>query len=408
MERKSTRSPTAYNRRELRQSWSGPGRLHFPAGAVRPPRQAHPAFHAECAAGHVVAIVAQDEADAAGDLFGRSQPPPGKLLPARLDLLLREELALAGSIDPARVNCVDANPVVAQLDGRRAGHVVDGGLRHVVGHCGGDGDHRMRRADDGNRAPFSLFHHLQGAGPHAVKRAPHRHVDRAAKAGHIGSNHELTVAVGRIRNEQIDAAEGARRFGDHLIDRLLVGNIGLEQQRLAPQLFDFGFDLFGMLAMRSVVDGDVGPLPRQLDRRRPPDSQRRPRHQRTASRKFHLTRLLGFLKRSAPARKRLIRFVWTAGAARPYNSGRVAVRLGIDQSGTPALRRMPNSSFKFDKRAFAEGSLADEGNDKAYWLSKTPLERLEALEAIRQTVYGYDPATARVQRVLTIIELKRS
>ncbi|NMB58796.1 MAG: hypothetical protein GYA12_06485 [Chloroflexi bacterium] len=40
----------------------------------------------------------------------------------------------------------------------------------------------------------------------------------------------------------------------------------------------------------------------------------------------------------------------------------------------------------------------------AYWKSRTPEERLEALESLRQTVYGYDPAVTRLQRVLEIIE----
>ena len=43
--------------------------------------------------------------------------------------------------------------------------------------------------------------------------------------------------------------------------------------------------------------------------------------------------------------------------------------------------------------------------DYVYWLKKTPEERFEALEAMRQAKYGYDPATARVERVLTIVPL---
>ncbi len=49
---------------------------------------------------------------------------------------------------------------------------------------------------------------------------------------------------------------------------------------------------------------------------------------------------------------------------------------------------------------------ADEA-DKAYWHSKTPQERLEALELMRQINYGYDPTTERLQRVLEIAELTR-
>lgn len=48
--------------------------------------------------------------------------------------------------------------------------------------------------------------------------------------------------------------------------------------------------------------------------------------------------------------------------------------------------------------------LGKEPSDLEYWLSKTPQERLEALELLRQTMYGYDPATARLQRVLDFTE----
>jgi hypothetical protein len=67
---------------------------------------------------------------------------------------------------------------------------------------------------------------------------------------------------------------------------------------------------------------------------------------------------------------------------------------------------MSGSPFKFDKTAFSIRSLKDEGNDKAFWLSKTPLERLAAGELMRQLNYGYNPITDRVQRIFTIVELK--
>jgi hypothetical protein len=44
------------------------------------------------------------------------------------------------------------------------------------------------------------------------------------------------------------------------------------------------------------------------------------------------------------------------------------------------------------------------GNEKQYWLSKTPAERLIALEQMRRIVYGYDPSTTRHQRVLEITD----
>lgn len=52
------------------------------------------------------------------------------------------------------------------------------------------------------------------------------------------------------------------------------------------------------------------------------------------------------------------------------------------------------------------GTLDDEGDDRANWHARTPEERLEALELMRQILYGYDPATERMQRVLEYGQLK--
>ena len=60
-----------------------------------------------------------------------------------------------------------------------------------------------------------------------------------------------------------------------------------------------------------------------------------------------------------------------------------------------------------DKSAFSAGSPYDEGDEKEYWRAKTPLERLEAIEFMRQVMYGYDPSTARLQRVIEFAELER-
>ena len=62
--------------------------------------------------------------------------------------------------------------------------------------------------------------------------------------------------------------------------------------------------------------------------------------------------------------------------------------------------------LKMDKSAFSVASLHDEPDEVAYWRSKTPSERLEAVELMRQVVYGYTPASAaRLQRVLELAEL---
>lgn len=60
------------------------------------------------------------------------------------------------------------------------------------------------------------------------------------------------------------------------------------------------------------------------------------------------------------------------------------------------------AACKMDKSAFSVVSLYEPSDEKEYWLSKTPQERLEAMELMRQIVYGYDPTTERLQRVLEI------
>jgi hypothetical protein len=61
-------------------------------------------------------------------------------------------------------------------------------------------------------------------------------------------------------------------------------------------------------------------------------------------------------------------------------------------------------ALKIDKKALSVASLLEPSDEKAYWLSRTPSERLQAAELMRQIVYGYDPATTRLQRVLEIAQ----
>jgi hypothetical protein len=66
-------------------------------------------------------------------------------------------------------------------------------------------------------------------------------------------------------------------------------------------------------------------------------------------------------------------------------------------SHTPSLPRLDRTSFSIH-------GLYEKSDEPGYWAKKTPQERLEALEQMRQILYGYDPATARLQRVLTIVQ----
>jgi hypothetical protein len=55
-----------------------------------------------------------------------------------------------------------------------------------------------------------------------------------------------------------------------------------------------------------------------------------------------------------------------------------------------------------DRNAFQVGKLTDVPDERAYWHSRTPEERLEASELMRQVIYGYDPVTVRFQRVFEV------
>jgi len=59
--------------------------------------------------------------------------------------------------------------------------------------------------------------------------------------------------------------------------------------------------------------------------------------------------------------------------------------------------------LRVDRTAFSVVSLSEASeDDRNYWFARTPAERLAAVEIMRQILYGYDPATERLQRVLEI------
>jgi hypothetical protein len=61
-------------------------------------------------------------------------------------------------------------------------------------------------------------------------------------------------------------------------------------------------------------------------------------------------------------------------------------------------------AFRLDRTQFSIGDMHDPPDDVAYWRSRPPAERLAAVEFLRQTTYGYDPTTVRLQRVLEIAQ----
>lgn len=63
---------------------------------------------------------------------------------------------------------------------------------------------------------------------------------------------------------------------------------------------------------------------------------------------------------------------------------------------------------RLDRSVVEVSTLADQADDGAYWATKTPQERMADLELMRQIVYGYDPATERLQRVGEVFDCEVS
>lgn len=58
-----------------------------------------------------------------------------------------------------------------------------------------------------------------------------------------------------------------------------------------------------------------------------------------------------------------------------------------------------------DKKIVKITSLDDIEDEKRYWMSKSPLERIEAIEINRRMIYGQDRVTSRLQRFFETAEL---
>ncbi len=54
------------------------------------------------------------------------------------------------------------------------------------------------------------------------------------------------------------------------------------------------------------------------------------------------------------------------------------------------------------KKIFSVATGFDQSDEKEFWIRKTPLERLEAIELMRQILYNYDPTSERLQRFFTV------
>jgi hypothetical protein len=66
--------------------------------------------------------------------------------------------------------------------------------------------------------------------------------------------------------------------------------------------------------------------------------------------------------------------------------------------------RTPLDTLRLDKTAFTVVGLKEaDAIDRAYWKAQSPRARLQAVEFMRQVMYGYDPLSDRVARVFEVI-----
>ncbi len=67
------------------------------------------------------------------------------------------------------------------------------------------------------------------------------------------------------------------------------------------------------------------------------------------------------------------------------------------------MNRDLTSNLKVDRKAFSVVSLTDDSGEKAYWLARTPQERLKQVEILRRINYGTKSA-AQIERVIQIVD----
>jgi len=60
------------------------------------------------------------------------------------------------------------------------------------------------------------------------------------------------------------------------------------------------------------------------------------------------------------------------------------------------------------KRNFFEVADMHESDDTAYWRDRSYVERIETIEFLRKVMFGHDRVSERLQKILTIAELKEN
>ena len=111
--------------------------------------------------------------------------------------------------------------------------------------------------------------HLIGHRPHAVERSPHGHIDGSPKAGHVRQVERDFVAVKRVGDKDVQAAEVFHRLGHYLFDRILLRYIYAKKKRPPIRGANLIGKLLGPFRIGEVVDRDIGTGLSEGKRRRP-------------------------------------------------------------------------------------------------------------------------------------------
>ena len=62
---------------------------------------------------------------------------------------------------------------------------------------------------------------------------------------------------------------------------------------------------------------------------------------------------------------------------------------------------------RVQRKTLSVVDLREDTRSRRPWLRQPPIKRLEGLELLRQSAHAYDPATARLPRLLKVVKRKR-
>ena len=112
---------------------------------------------------------------------------------------------------------------------------------------------------------------MRQAGFDAIERAVEDHAGDRAPVRKRHRFERLLHAHRGVIDQNVDTAEARRRGGDHGRNRVGVGDIGGDGERLPAAAFDLARDGLGFLQVRARVDDDRCAGIRERERNAAPD-----------------------------------------------------------------------------------------------------------------------------------------